>query len=128
MTLRNFLSINGIMFVPFGLVMLLIPNLFFPMLSVNLDGDGLMMASMVGSMLLSFGLICWFARNAEQTGQGMRAILIGNMTFHFIDSFLTGKSAATGVMNEVGFMFSAMHLALAIGFGLFLWKLTSATK
>lgn len=128
MTLRKFLTINGIMFIPFGLMMLLIPNLFFPMLAVDLDGDGLMMASMVGSMLLSFGLICWFARDAGQNSPGMRAILIGNMTFHAIDSFLTGKASITGAMNEVGFVFSTMHLVLAAGFGFYLWKLTMASK
>lgn len=128
MTLRNFLTFNGAMFIPFGIVMLLIPHLFFPILAVNLDGDGLMMASMVGSMLLSFGLICWVARDVVQTSPALRALLIGNLTFHAIDSFLTGKAAATGAMNGLGFMFSAMHFVLAAGFGFFLWKLFNAVK
>lgn len=122
MTLKNFLSINGIMFVPFGLMMLFMPAMLFPMLKINLDADGLLMASTVGSMLLSFGLVCWFARNEKDNSSSLKAILIGNLVFHSIDSFLTGRAAILGTMNAAGFMFSSMHFFFAVGFGYFLWK------
>ena len=122
MTLKNFLSINGIMFIPFGLMMLFIPAMLFPMLDVNLDTDGLIMASTVGSMLLSFGLVCWFARSETENSTSLRAILIGNLVFHSIDSFLTGNAAILGTMNAAGFIFSSMHFLFAVGFGYYLWK------
>jgi len=122
MTLRNFLSINGILFIPFGLMMVLIPTILFPILNVILDGDGLVMARTVGSMLLSFGLICWFARDVQEDNYLLQAIIIGNFTFHTIDSFLTGQAAFNGTMNEIGFVFSTMHFVLAVGFAYYLRK------
>lgn len=110
------------MFIPFGIGMLIIPSLIFPMLDVKLDADGLMMARTVGSMLFSFGLICFFSRNGDINTIGMRAILAGNLTFHSIDFVLTGKGAFTGVMNSLGYMFSSMHLIFAIGFFIYLLK------
>ena len=122
-SLKTFLSINGFMFIPFGIMMLLIPTHLFPMLQVELDNDGLVMASTVGSMLFSFGLICWFARGEEGRTVSMKAILVGNFAFHAIDCFLTGKAAITGVMNEAGFIFSTMHFIFALGFMYYIWKM-----
>lgn len=122
MKLKTFLTLNAIMFIPFGIGMLTMPSFIFPMLEVNLDADGLTMASTVGSMLFSFGLICLFARNEDLKTASMRAILIGNLSFHAIDSFLTGKGAITGVMNSMGFMFSSIHFLFALGFLFFLYK------
>ena len=107
-----------------GLMMLTIPIILFPMLEINLDADGLVMASTVGSMLFSFGLICWIGRNAEGNNPALQAILVGNLVFHAIDSFLTGKAAITGTMNGAGFIFSSMHFIFALGFGYYLWRLS----
>ena len=95
---------------------------FFIMIGVNLDADGTVMASTVGSMLFSFGLICWIAKDGKLTDPNMKAILFGNLAFHCIDSFLTGKSAITGVMNQMGYMFSAMHFIFALAFSYYIWK------
>lgn len=122
MKLSTFFTINAIMFIPFGVGMLFLPSLIFPMLDVQLDADGLIMASTVGSMLLSFGLICLFARNLTYEDPGLKAILIGNLAFHAIDCMLTFKGAYLGDMNGLGFMFSGIHFMFAIGFAYFLSK------
>lgn len=111
------------MFIPFGIAMLALPSFLFPMLAVELEADGLVIASTVGSMLLSFGVICWLARDVAGPSPELRAILIGNLLFHSIDSFLTGKAAFLGVMNMAGFLFSSMHFLFAIGFLFYLRKL-----
>jgi len=115
MKLSTFLTINALMFIPFGVGMLLMPSTIFPMIGVNLDGDGLLMASTVGSMLLSFGVTCLVSRNAQYS-QGLKAVLFGNLSFHLIDSLLTFRGAFSDTMNSFGYMFSSMHLILAIGF------------
>ena len=120
MKLSTFLTINAIMFVPFGIGMLLLPKFIFPLIGVELDADGLLMASTVGSMLFSFGLICWVAKKETPNTLGMKAMLMGNLAFHSIDSFLTGKGAFLEVMNGMGYVFSLMHLLFALGFLYFL--------
>ncbi len=121
--LKTFFTINATMFIPFGIGMLFMPSILFGMLDVNLDGDGLLMASTVGSMLLSFGIICFIARGIEGPSMELQAILLGNLSFHAIDSVLTFKGAFTGVMNNLGYVFSIMHLLFAIGFLFFYLKL-----
>lgn len=117
MTLKTFLTINAILFIPFGLWMLIAPStLFPPILDVNLSDDGLLIASMVGSMLLSFGLICLVSRNEPLGTHAMNAILLGNFTFHIIDSIMVFKGSFTGTMNNTGFLFSTMHILMALGF------------
>ena len=121
MKLSTFLTINAIMFLPFGLIMLIVPEQIFTLIGLNLDSDGLLVASMVGSMLLSFGILCLVARKEAQNTLGMKAIIIANMTFHFIDSFLTGKGALLDVLNSMAYVFSVMHLLFALGFLYFLY-------
>ena len=128
MNLKTFLTLNAILFIPFGLGMLIMPTFIFEMIDVQLDSDGLLMANTVGSMLFSFGLICLAARNADEQTLALQAVLIGNFSFHAIDFFLTGKGAFTGVMNELGYMFSGMHLLFALGFLFFYLKMKSSTS
>lgn len=120
MKIKQFLTINAVMFIPFGIGMLMLPNLIFPILNVELDSDGLLMARTVGSMLFSFGLICLTARNVTPNSDGMRAILVGNLSFHAIDFILTGTGALSETMNVFGYVFSSLHLIFAIGFLYFL--------
>ncbi len=120
MKLKTFLTINSIMFIPFGIGMLMIPTFIFPLIDVNLDTDGLLMASTVGSMLLSFGIICLVSRNENINTIGMKSILMGNLSYHSIDFVLTGKGAFTGAMNSMGYMFTSLHFLFALGFLYFL--------
>jgi len=109
------------MFVPFGALMLALPSKLFPLLGLNLAADGLVMASTVGSMLLSFGVVCWLGRKGAPQAREMQALLVGNALFHSIDSFLTGKAALLGDMNAIGYVFSSMHLVFAVLFLYFIW-------
>lgn len=128
MKLSTFLAINAALFIPFGIGMLMMPSEIFPLIGVLLNGDGLLMASTVGSMLFSFGLICLLGRNVSLESSTIIPLLAGNMSFHLIDSILTFKGAISGVMNTLGFMFSGMHFILGIGFLLFIMKSIKTRK
>jgi len=125
MKLKQFLILNAILFIPFGLGMLIMPSFIFPMIDVNLDPDGLLMASTVGSMLLSFGILSYISRNEDLNTIGMKAILTASLLFHTIDFLLTFKGAYTGVMNAAGYLFSTLHFLFALGF---LYYLTTHRK
>ncbi len=120
MKLKSFFLVNALMFIPFGTGMLLMPLFIFKMLDVNLDADGLLMASTVGSLLLSFGVLSYFSRNLDIYSAGVKAILIANLLFHIIDCFLTFKGTYTGVMNSFGYLFSTLHFLFALGFAYYL--------
>ncbi len=122
MKLKSFLIINAVLFVPFGIGMLLMPSFIFPMIGVNLDADGLLMASTVGSMLLSFGIISYVSRNEDLHTIGMKGILTGSLVFHSIDFLLTFRGAYSNTMNSLGYLFSTLHFLLAVGFLYYLIK------
>lgn len=122
MTLKNFLTLNAIMFVPFGAAMIAIPTILFPLFGVDLDADGALMARVFGSALLNIGLMCYLVRNEASDSVGLKAILIGNFIFHTIDAGSTFFASLNNVMNALGWMFFGLHAVLAIGFLYFLKK------
>ena len=120
MNSKTFLWINAILFVPFGIGMILMPGILFPIFGVNLDADGILMARVFGSALMNFGWMCYFIRESSLQSVGVRAILVSNFIFHALDAITTFISTYTGVMNSLGWMFSGLHFVLAIGFLYFL--------
>ena len=123
MSLKQFLTINGVLFVPFGLCMLTVPALLFPMFAIDLDADGILMARVFGSALLNFGIICYLVRNELGASMPLRAILIGNLIFHALDAISTFLASYYGVMNTLGWLFFGLHFVLALGFLYFLYDL-----
>ena len=116
MKLQKFLLINGLIFIPFGILMFTVPNLLFPIFGINLDSDGTLMARVSGSAVLSLGLICYLVRQEESSSRSMNAILWGNFVFHLLDTVSTGLASFKTDMNSLGWMFTSLHLLLSLGF------------
>ena len=116
MKLKAFLILNAILFVPFGIGMLAMPGVLFPMFGIDLAADGLLMGRIVGSCLLSVGVISYLIRDEARDAIGMRAVLVGSLIFHAIDAATTFVATIGGVMNVLGWMFSSLHFVLAVGF------------
>lgn len=116
MRLKLFLTINAILFIPFGLAMLAIPGILFPMFGIDLDADGILMARVFGSALMSIGIMCYLVRSEPMESAGLKAILIGNLIFHAIDAISTLMASLNGTMNALGWMFFGLHFVLALGF------------
>ena len=120
MTLKSFLILNAILFVPFGFGMLLMPGTMFPLFGIDLDADGILMARVFGSALLNLGLICYLIRSENPIANATKAVLLGNFLFHAFDAISTFVASYTGVMNSLGWMFTGLHFVLALGFLYFL--------
>lgn len=123
MSLQRFLIINAILFVPFGLLMIAVPGILFPIFGIDLDSDGILMARVFGSALMNFGIICYLARKEPNQSTGLKAILIGNFIFHSIDAISTFMASYDGTMNTLGWMFCGLHFVLALGFLYYLLKI-----
>ncbi|MGI9542258.1 MAG: hypothetical protein ACR2MX_03305 [Cyclobacteriaceae bacterium] len=128
MNLKNYLILNAILFIPFGLGMLFTPTFLFPLFGIDLNVDGLLMGRVVGSSLLTIGLVSYLIRMEQPHAIGMRAFLIGSLVFHAIDATTTFAASYSGGMNALGWMFSSMHFILAIGFLYFLYAKSPKTS
>ena len=122
MKLSSFLMLNAVLFVPFGLAMLVAPAVLFPLFGIDLNADGVLMARVFGSALFNFGLICYLIRNEHEFSIGMKAFLTGNFLFHAFDAGSTFVASLNGVMNTLGWMFFGLHFVLAIGFLIYLLR------
>lgn len=122
MSLKSFLVLNAILFIPFGIFMIIMPGILFPFFEINLDADGLLMARVFGSALANIGLMCYLVRDEPRSSIGIKAILFGNLFFHAIDAFSTGAATYLGTMNLLGIMFTGLHFFLALGFLYYLYS------
>ena len=127
MSLKSFLLLNAILFIPFGIGMITMPGMLFPFFGIDLNADGLLMARVFGSALANLGLMCFLVRDEIRGSVGMKAILYGNLFFHAIDAFSTGWATYLGTINSLGLMFTGMHFILALGFLYFLYSKPHST-
>lgn len=76
--MKLFLSISAVLAWLFGIGLLFFPNQFNAPLGIVMTPILATVAQAHGATLIGLGTLNWFARKAE--GQGLRAVLIGNLT------------------------------------------------
>jgi hypothetical protein len=115
MKLSGFLVIKAIISLVFGIGFVLFPSAVMSMYGVALDASGNLVGQFAGAALIGIGLICWFARQADQSAlQSITQSLFIGDTVGFIVA-LIGQLA--GVMNALGWITVAIWLFLALGLG-----------
>ena len=122
MNLKSFLTITAIIYIPFGLGMMLIPFELFGFYGFELNAAGAILGRVVGAAIVGMGLINYLSRNEVITSPALRAILIGNMVYHVLDTVIDFFPTYQGVVNSWTWSFVGLHIVLAIGFGYFLFK------
>ncbi len=122
MKLKSFLLLTAIIYLPFGLMMLLFPLELFGFYGFELNEAGAILGRVVGAAIIGLGLVNYFARNEDLPSQAIRAVLIGNMVYHLIDLVTVGIPTIEGVVNAWTWSFVGLHLVLSLGFGYFLLK------
>lgn len=122
MNLKTFLLITSIIYIPFGLMMLIFPLELFGFYGFELNDAGALLGRVVGAAIIGMGLINYFGRSGELSSQVLRAILIGNLVYHLIDLVTVGMATFEGLVNGWTWSFVGLHLVLSVVFGYFLMK------
>jgi len=122
MKLSVFSSIWAIIYLIFGLGLLLIPLTFMKTYGVALDHEGEFMTRILGSSLTAFGLIYRFNRNIPATDRGQANLLLGSFIYNLIDIPVVLMATLNGYMNTLGWIPVGLHLFLAVTFGYFIFK------
>lgn len=122
MKLSTFSIIWAILYIGFGLGLLLIPVQFMDAYGVSLDDDGTMMARILGAALTSFAIVFWLNRNTPATDKSWHNVLLASLIYNIIDIPIVLVATLEGVMNALGWMPVGLHLFLAATFGLCLFK------
>ena len=105
-------------------------NILAPKFNMSMYGlDSLsprevMMVQLWGAALLSYAVVAWYARNAEDS-IARRSIVIGFGFTHLIGFVVSLLGTLNGTVNVMGWIAVVLYLVLAVGYGYFFFRPSS---
>lgn len=112
MKTSTYLAVAGAVSLLFGVVFLLFPEFSVKQYGVPADPHVLMLGRYFGGMLLTYGLIFWFARSTRDE-VALRALLLGAVVGNVIGLVISAWAGLAGLQN-------AMAWFSVVIYGLFL--------
>ena len=122
MKLKTFSIIWSILYIGFGLGLLVIPVQFMSTYGVTLDTNGTLMTRILGAALMAFALTFYSNRNIASTDKGWHNLLLTSLISNIVDIPIVLKATLDGVMNSMGWVPVGLHIFLAATFGYFTFK------
>ncbi len=119
MTLRNWMSVKGVVCVVFGLAFILVPGTVLSLYAISAGPGGIYMTRLFGQAFIVIGLVMWLARDAAEadTRRGIAlAVFVGDIT----GAILAATGQLSGLANALGWSTVALYLIFALGFGYYL--------
>ncbi len=118
MKLSTLMRINAVVAAVFGIAFVLVPgqvlSLYGPDTTAALKYTG----QLFGAALVSFAVLTWSARNAENS-EARRAIVLALFVGDAVGFVLALIGQLGNVVNSLGWSTVAIYLLLAVGFGYF---------
>jgi len=114
MKLSAFLGLAGVLGILFGLEFLLIPDVALAQYGVPTEPHNLMQSRFFGSTLLSFGLLLWLARGAQEAAV-QRALLIASVVGNLVGVVLSLWSRFNGLQGILAWLSVGIYGALLLG-------------
>jgi hypothetical protein len=122
MKLSTFSIIWAVLYIGFGLGLLIIPIQFMAPYGVTLDSSGILMARSSGAALSAYALAFYLNRNTAATDKGWYNLLLVSFIYNIVDIPILLMATLDGVMNSMGWMPVGLHVFLAVTFGYFTFK------
>jgi hypothetical protein len=105
----------------FGIPMTLVPCKLVQLFGFTLTPGGRFPARGYGAAMLGYLMLCWFARNIEQS-VARKAIIIALFVYDLFGFLVALYSQLKGVMNGLGWLVVFIYFFFTIAFGYFLIK------
>ncbi|MBR9920646.1 MAG: hypothetical protein GYB31_07380 [Bacteroidetes bacterium] len=119
---KTFLLITAIIYVPFGIAMILMPETLYGLYGFELGKAGLVLGQVVGSAITGMGIINFVARKDASNSSAIMGILWGNLIYHVVDIMVVMPPTINGLVGSLTWSFVGLHVVLAIGFAYYLFK------
>jgi hypothetical protein len=121
MTLKRLFILNAVMTFPFGVGLIFFPRLIIAIYGIELNSGGDFVAQLLGSALIFVALLCWFARNSEDS-DARRAIVLASFLESSLGFIIALIAKLSSIINLLGWMIVGLYLFIAIGYGFFYFK------
>ncbi len=121
MQTKLIMTASAFIFLAHGLVLLFAPELLLTFFSLG-ESQETASAQLIGAALIGFGLMNWTARGLVLGGIYGRALVHGNFAHSLIGFFVAIRARLDGFGNDYFWIEVVLYLALAIAFGVMLFK------
>ena len=118
MKLNSFLMLATIVAAVFGLAFLVAPSALVALYGVTLTPATEVIGRIAGSVILSFAIVFWGARDGNPV-ETFKAVMMGGLIANGLDALILLHATATGLLNGLGWLQVLINGALAIGFWYF---------
>ena len=118
MKIKGLFIYNAVITFPFGVCLVLLPELILSIYGIELGQGGAFAARLLGSALIFVALLCWFARNSADS-EARQAIVLSSFLESMLGTVIALIAVLTGVTNLLGWMIVVLYLSIAIGYGYF---------
>jgi hypothetical protein len=122
MKLKTFSTTWSVIYIGWGLGLLIDPVRLMAIYGLTLDSNGSLMARIVGASLIGFGLTFWLNRNIPSTEKGWHNLLLTSFIYNIISIPVTLMATLSRVMSSMGWVAVGLHIFLAATFGYFASK------
>jgi hypothetical protein len=102
------------------LVWMLFPEAMLAGWGATISDIAVYMSRRYAALFFGYALILWLNRTAPQS-QTRRAITAGGFSVTVLIALLSLSGVVTGTINAIGLLAGAIEVALAFGFGYFLF-------
>ena len=118
MKLSTLMRINAVVEAVFGIAFVLVPGQLFAQYGAEESSALKYTGQLFGAALVSFAVLNWSARNAENS-EARRAIVLALFVGNAVGFVLALIGQLGNVVNSLGWSTVAIYLLLAVGFGYF---------
>ncbi len=118
MKLSTLMRINAVVAAVFGIAFVLVPGQIFALYGAEESSALKYTGQLFGAALVSFAVLTWSARNAENS-EARRAIVLALFVGNAVGFVLALIGQLGNVVNSLGWSTVAIYLLLAVGFGYF---------
>jgi|SRR4030095_580547 len=122
MKLKIFSTIWSVIYIGWGLGILITPAQLMATYGLTLDSNGNLMTRILGASLTSLGLTFWLNRNIPSSEKGWYNLLLTSFIYNIISIPLALIATLNGVMSSMGWIAVGLHVFLAATFGYFAFK------
>jgi hypothetical protein len=118
MKLSNFLILNAVIALAFGIGFVLLPATTLTIYGLDPNPSINLMGQFFGVELIAVGLLCWFVKDDSDTAV-MPKIILALLIADIVGLIVSLMGTLSGIFNALGWSAVLIYLVLVVGYAYF---------